>query len=197
MRRRVVPALIGLLAAGAAVWRRRAARTRPGLAEGPASGALAEPPRQLAPAAPDETSEPPAGSAPEPEEPKAAPEPPPRQPADGPRFVSVPWTLASNAAEPADPTTDGADLRELPIRFTLLGGRMALDRVDVRETESQVFVTVLARWDPPEPGRPWVPYGVAGETTVRLARPLGDRALVHAPDQLAELTGDGGPDAGG
>jgi hypothetical protein len=95
-----------------------------------------------------------------------------------PRFVSVPWTLAIDEAQARDRT-------EIPITYTLLGDRMELDRIDVRETASQVFVTVLAQWSPPDGGR--VLYGVAREGTLRLERPLGDRAVVHAPDDLADL----------
>lgn len=200
MRRRVVPALIGLLAAALAAWRRRVGRAeRARLAEEPASAALAQPPRQLAAAPahepagvsePESAAHEPAAEervTVEPTTPPAGAPPPP-----GPRFVSIPWTLAT-----ADGDEGAArDLDELPIRFTLLGERMDLDRVDVRETESQVFVTVLARFEPPEPSRPWAPYGVAREARVRLARPLGDRALVHAPDQLDELTGGDGPGGG-
>jgi hypothetical protein len=166
MRRRVVPAgLIALFAATLAAWRRRArARAERGeLAGDAAAPALAQAPREA-------------------EVPATPPDP------TAPRFVSVPWTLVSGASE-----DDTRQQRELPIEFTLLGERMDLDRIDVRETDSQVFVTVLARYEPPAPGAPEPPaYGVAREAVVRLAAPLGERALVHAPDQLAELTDDAG-----
>lgn len=195
MRRRVVPALIALLAAALAAWRRtsgRVAEHAPALTAEPAT-ALPEPVRQLQAAVlgPDdevaaEGAEPTAPQTAEPESPTASPTPrASAPPADGPRFVSIPWTLVG-----AD---EQQDQQELPIRFTLLGGRMELDRIDVRETDSQVFVTVLARYEPTQAGRAQPNYGVARDATLRLAKPLGDRALVHAPDQLAELTGrDGG-----
>jgi len=81
----------------------------------------------------------------------------------GPRFVSVPWTLVE-APE---------DQPELRIRAP--GG----GRVDVRETPTQVFVTVIAGGETsdasPDP------------TVVALSRPLGARELIHAPVDRAAL----------
>ena len=84
----------------------------------------------------------------------------------GPRFVSVPW-------EPVAPP--GEDL-ELAIRLTR-SEQMTLDRVDVRETPTQVFVTVIARWEPPAGGR--FAFDIEETATVTLSAPLGDRELVH------------------
>lgn len=61
---------------------------------------------------------------------------------------------------------------------------MELARVDVRETASQVFVTVLARWEPSTgevATSPAADVGRKREATASLRDPLGDRALVHAP----------------
>ncbi|ADB52927.1 hypothetical protein Cwoe_4514 [Conexibacter woesei DSM 14684] len=91
----------------------------------------------------------------------------------GPRFVSIAW-WAVDDPPPADAT-------ELRIRFALArGDAMRLDRIDVRETGSQVFVTVLAWWEP-SPGDPRGGTTDDHDATVTLERPLGDRALVHAP----------------
>jgi hypothetical protein len=109
------------------------------------------------PAAPDQTAQP------EPAAPRPAPDSP---------FRSVAWELLDGDS-PAD------DATELRIGFSLIGRHESLARVDVRETDSQVFVTVLARFDPPEGG--WFAYAEAHQATVTLSRPLGDRALVHAP----------------
>lgn len=209
MRRRIVPPLIAALAAALAFWRRRAATAPapaaapappPPPAPEPAAPAAAAPP---APAAPAPAPSPPPVPDPAPAasgsvdaaqpEPAAAADadpppaaaaapatPAPRADGDGPVFLSMPWTLATNEAT-ARPQT------ELPIRFTLLGEGMELDRIDVRETDSQVFITVLARYLPPPGGPSPARYGVARDAVVRLAAPLGERALVHAPDDLARL----------
>lgn len=87
----------------------------------------------------------------------------------GPRFVSVPWSLA---AEPA------LGEAELAIRYRCAEG-MELDRVDAQETPTQVFVTVIARWEPPAGG--WFAWEQEHEATIRLAHPLGERELLHAP----------------
>jgi hypothetical protein len=73
----------------------------------------------------------------------------------GPRFVSVPWTLVEAPA----------DAVELTIRAAAAG------QVDVQETPTQVFVTVIAE----------SPAAAAADATVPLSRPLGERELIHAP----------------
>lgn len=69
---------------------------------------------------------------------------------------------------------------------------MELARVDVRETASQVFVTVLARWEPPTDEAaattPTASSGRKREATASLRNPLGDRALVHAPHDTPPRT---------
>jgi hypothetical protein len=97
-------------------------------------------------------------------------EPRPQQQAlpPAPRFLSVRWTLVE--------APDGEP--ELAIRYER-SEHMALDRIDVQETATQVFVTVLARWTPPAGG--WLVWNVETDATVALNRPLGDRELVHAP----------------
>jgi hypothetical protein len=79
-----------------------------------------------------------------------------------PRFLSVPWQLAEPAGEEA----------ELAIRFAHAEGT-ALDRVDVRETPTQVYVTVIVRAAGVGTGAP-----VQQTATVTLSAPLGDRELV-------------------
>src|SRR5215207_10408043 len=74
-------------------------------------------------------------------------QPAPERPAiaalpSGPRFLSAPWTLT---AEPP------ADRAELAIRYSG-GEHLELDRIDVQETPTQVFLTVLLRWLPPAGG---------------------------------------------
>ena len=88
------------------------------------------------------------------------------------RFVSIPWTLAA-APE---------DRAELRLRYACTE-QMELDRVDVQETPSQVFVTVLMRWQPPAGG--WFAWERQHEAVVALSGPLGSRALVHAPVDVA------------
>ena len=209
MRRRIVPPLLAALAAAIAVWRRRTGRAAgpapaspptgvPGAAA-PAAGAGRAPAPTTA-AAPDAATA--AGATPAPPSERAgraasdatpgrdaaatpAGAAGPRAAAGAPRtggpvFASVPWALAIDPAAARGRT-------ELPIRVTLLGEGMALDRVDVRETDSQVFVTVLARYTPPDRARPAVRYGVARDAVVPLAAPLGERTLVHAPDDLDRL----------
>lgn len=94
----------------------------------------------------------------------------------GARFLSIPW---SPHPDPPPPETT-----ELRLHCTLTADGMELARVDVRETDSQVFVTVLARWEPadeePRP-TPTREEGRKRQAVARLARPLGERALVHAP----------------
>lgn len=104
-----------------------------------------------------------------------APERPALPPA--PRFLSVPWTLLDAPAERS----------ELAIRYSA-SEQMELDRIDAQETPTQVFVTVIVRWTPPAGGS----FASRRETdaTVELSRPLGERELIHAPDDLA------GPEAG-
>ena len=82
-------------------------------------------------------------------------------------FLSVPWTLVE-APE---------DAAELAIRAEI-AERLTLDRVDVQETPTQVFVTVLVR--PQAAAEPAGEHG-ATDTTVTLSRPLGERELIHAP----------------
>lgn len=89
-------------------------------------------------------------------------------------FRSVAWALLDG--QPA------ADATELRIGFSLIARRESLARVDVRETASQVFVTVLARREAPAPGAETGPAcAEARQATVALDQPLGDRTLVHAP----------------
>lgn len=180
MRRRIVPMLIALLAVALATWRRsrRRATALIGPVEAPAAtpaGAqalLITPPRLLD-----------VGTSSSPEDhpviadqagdsdnvPNGRVEGEARGYDTTPRFVSVAW-----APNPDPPPSDAA---EVTIGFALVSGQMRLDRVDVRETASQVFVTVLAWWEPAA--------GAAGTDacveTISLERPLGDRALVHAP----------------
>jgi len=84
------------------------------------------------------------------------------------RFVSVPWELA---AEPDDEPS-------LTIRYRS-DEQMQLDRIDAQETPTQVFLTVLMRWEPPVGG--WFAFGMEHEANVPLAQPLGARELIHAP----------------
>lgn len=88
-------------------------------------------------------------------------------------FRSVAWTPLDG-----DPAPDATELR---IGFSLVARHESLARIDVRETASQVFVTVLARIEPPTGGG--FAYAEAHKATVALDAPLGDRALVHAPAQ--------------
>lgn len=93
---------------------------------------------------------------------------PPPSPSPGMRFVSVPWELV---AAPEDEPS-------LTIRYRG-GAHLELDRVDAQETPTQLFVTVLMRWAAPAGGS--VASGDEHEAVVPLARPLGERELVHAP----------------
>lgn len=88
-------------------------------------------------------------------------------------FRSVAWTPLDG-----DPAPEATELR---IGFSLVARYESLARIDVRETASQVFVTVLSRFEPPAGG--WFPYAEAHKATVALEAPLGDRTLVHAPAQ--------------
>jgi hypothetical protein len=83
-------------------------------------------------------------------------------------FVSVPWV-------PRGAAGDGGELR---IRYRA-SAQMELDRVDVQETDTQVFVTVLMRAE----ARSGSPLGdeIEADASARLQRPLADRELVHAP----------------
>ena len=83
-----------------------------------------------------------------------------------PRFLSVAWELVE---PPADD--------ELALRFQR-SQHMTLDRIDVQETPTQVFVTVLVRWQPPAGG--WFASEVEERATVKLSRALRDREVVHA-----------------
>ena len=65
---------------------------------------------------------------------------------------------------------------------------MELDRVDAQETPTQVFVTVLMRSRAPAGG--WFAFAREHEAVVPLARPLGERELVHAPCRRAERGGE-------
>ncbi len=96
--------------------------------------------------------------------PAALPDPDPRP--SGPRFVSVPWELAATPA----------DAPELAIRFTR-SEHMTLDRIDVLETPTQVFLTVLVRWEPPAGG--WFAYDRDEPASVALQHALGERELIH------------------
>jgi hypothetical protein len=115
---------------------------------------------------------------------RATPNPLPQSPAPlpalppGPRFVSVDWTLV-------EAIEDGA---RLAIRYECLPD-MELDRIDVQETPTQVFVTVLMRWQPPAGG--WFVSPEQRDARVELGRPLGERELIHAPSDLG-----GPPDLG-
>jgi hypothetical protein len=99
-----------------------------------------------------------------------APDPaPPLAPAaGGTRFVSVPWTLVeASTREP-----------RLIIRYRD-DVHIELDRIDAQETPTQVFVTVLMRWQPPAGGS--FRDAREHEVAVPLSGPLGERELVHAP----------------
>jgi len=85
--------------------------------------------------------------------------------------VSVPWALV---AAPADRP-------QLTVRFAR-DEHMRLDRVDAQETPTQVFVTVLVRWQSPAGG--WFAWAEEQEATVSLSAPLGTRELVHAAVDL-------------
>jgi hypothetical protein len=188
MRRRVVSALIALLAVGLALWqrsRRRAARLLEAAEQQSTTPAEAQ--RALPPA----TSEQADGDAEITDSPgdRAVPSQSQVEPETRPistRFLSIPW---SPHPDPPPP-----DARELRIHCTLTADGMELARVDVRETASQVFVTVLARWAPapaapsagPDTGAESDPASIPNsgrkrETTAKLASPLGNRTLVHAP----------------
>jgi hypothetical protein len=101
----------------------------------------------------------------------------PERSSDTRRFLSIPWS-----PHPDPPQAGSTELR---IHCTLTSEGMELARVDVRETASQVFVTVLAQWAPEDPHPAahagTAPTGRKREATATLREPLGDRALVHAP----------------
>jgi hypothetical protein len=92
----------------------------------------------------------------------------PSRAASDTRFVSVPWELV--AAPDDEPS--------LTIKYRS-DEQMEHDRIDAQETPTQVFVTVLMRWQPPAGG--WFAYADEQEALVPLSRPLGERELVHAP----------------
>ncbi len=93
----------------------------------------------------------------------------------GPRFLSIPWSGPT-------PIRPRRRRPSCSCHCTLTSTAMELARVDVRETASQVFVTVLARWRPLDAGRDTQPEPDLKRTaTAALKSPLGDRALVHAP----------------
>jgi hypothetical protein len=103
--------------------------------------------------------------------------PPPRiepvaLPEGPPGFVSIPWTLVASPP----------DRPELRLRYACTE-QMELDRVDARETPSQVFVTVLMHRRSTAGGGPAAEQ--EHETVVALSGPLGSRALVHAPVDVA------------
>jgi hypothetical protein len=104
-------------------------------------------------------------------DPENVPAPAPQAPAQAAapsHFVSVPWVALGAAG----------DDEELRIRYRATA-QMELDRVDVQETDTQVFVTVLVRAEPPSGGR--LADEIEADATALLHRPLGDRELVHAP----------------
>lgn len=105
------------------------------------------------------------------------------RPSDSP-FRSVAWHLLDG--EPAATAT------ELRIGFSLIARIETLARIDVRETPSQVFITVLARFDPPEGG--WFAYAEAQQATVALDEALGERRLVAAPEDPPPEPLPGGTD---
>ncbi len=82
-------------------------------------------------------------------------------------YASVPWRLAEQPA--ADAT--------LAIRCHQ-DDQLVLDRVDVQETPTQVFVTALARR---QPRRGDEPARQAVQASVLLSRPLGGRELIATP----------------
>lgn len=196
MRRRIVLAVVALLAAGGAVRlsaRRRARRQveaakRSAAAVAAVESALPAVPRQLPSAATppqdddiviaDAASDPALSFDPqvEPEIPVIMERPSPTAASRG-RFLSIPWS--------PHPDPPPADTTELRLHCTLTAEGMELARVDVRETASQVFVTVLARWSPVAAGgdasadKP--PTGRKREAIATLREPLGERALVPAP----------------
>jgi hypothetical protein len=104
-------------------------------------------------------------------------------PAVEPRFVSVAWELV--AAPQEQP--------ELAIRCHQ-DDALVLDRVDVQETPTQVFVTALARQQP-RTGEEPVRSGV--DATVALSRPLGTRELIHTPVDRAPNPNGAGASATG
>ncbi len=93
-----------------------------------------------------------------------------------PRFLSVPWQLVAPPGEDA----------ELTISFAR-NAHEQLDRVDVQETPTQVFVTVIVHWRLHAAGT------FTAETeetaTVPLNRPLGDRELVHGATDVDDRGG--------
>ena len=115
----------------------------------------------------------PAQPGPEPES-LAAPAP------DAP-FASVAWTLA----------TPPGKRSELAIRCHQ-DDALVLDRVEVQETPTQVFLTAIARREPLGPGEPPREHAHA---TVALSRPLGERELIPTPVDAgpAPSAGPGAP----
>lgn len=104
----------------------------------------------------------------------APPSPPgdglaPAPAASGPgnRFVSVAWTLS---APPGERPELAISCRQ--------DDELVLDRVDVQETPTQVFLTAIARREPRAAGDP--PREDA-HATVALSGPLGERELIATP----------------
>lgn len=174
MRRRIVPAAVALFALGVIALLRRRRRAARAVAHADHA------------AIPVVTGHPARLPQPQVEPESAATEAPstPVMETAAPRFLSIPW---STHPDPPPPTAT-----ELQIHCTLTSPAMELARVDVRETASQVFVTVLARWRPVAPASPPDPPDAAPPAEARapdlertatatLKAPLGDRALVHAP----------------
>jgi hypothetical protein len=102
-------------------------------------------------------------------------------PHDEARFVSVAWVLAAPPGEHP----------ELTIRCHQ-DDALALDRVDVQETPTQVFVTAIARRDRSGPADP--PRKPTQETAA-LSRPLGERELIATPVDAGPEQLDAGPGA--
>jgi hypothetical protein len=120
------------------------------------------------------TAAPQPATSPAPAMPRPASPPTPAE-AAAPRFLSVGWALVEAPAERA----------ALTIAYEL-DERVQLDRVDVRETPTQVFITVLVRAAAPA-ARPHA-SATRAEATVPLSRPLGSRELIHAPTDPGEAT---------
>lgn len=187
---RIALAAVLLALAATVIARRRRARARqappPAVGRGPRPEAT-----QVAP--PDREQEPrsaaPADSNDEPRQALTeldgadAPQP---APAPDAAFVSVGWKLVAAPADRAELTVDCHQ-----------DDALELDRVDVQETATQVFVTAVARRRPrPAGAPPRAPARVAAP----LSRPLGDRELIAAPVDAglsAEPALPGAPAVGG
>jgi hypothetical protein len=77
----------------------------------------------------------------------------------------LPWELVSAPADRA----------EVTIAYGL-HTFLELERVAVRETDHEVEITVVGRFDPPAGG--WTAYEEHRRHRVSLSRPLGTRALL-------------------